>query len=63
VEINALGIPLILAGGLTPSNIAEAIKKVRPYGVDINSGIETSPGIKDHRLMKELFEKVKGAFQ
>jgi phosphoribosylanthranilate isomerase len=55
VEINSLGIPIILAGGLTPSNIIEAINKVKPYGVDVNSGIEKSPGIKDHSLMKELF--------
>jgi phosphoribosylanthranilate isomerase len=61
VEINSLGIPVILAGGLTPSNIVEAINKVRPYGVDINSGIEKSPGIKDHDLTKALFEKIKGA--
>jgi phosphoribosylanthranilate isomerase len=58
VEINALGLPVILAGGLTPSNIEEAIKKVRPYGVDINSGIEKSPGIKDHELMKGLFQNI-----
>ncbi len=58
VEINTLGIPVILAGGLTPSNIKEAIIKVRPYGIDINSGIEKSPGKKDHRLMKELFEEI-----
>jgi phosphoribosylanthranilate isomerase len=62
VEIKTLGLPVILAGGLIPSNIEAAIKKVRPYGIDINSGIEKSPGIKDHRLMKELFEKIKGAF-
>lgn len=55
IEIKTLGLPVILAGGLTPSNIEEAIKKVRPYGVDINSGIEKSQGIKDHGLMKELF--------
>lgn len=55
LEIKTLGLPVILAGGLTTSNIAEAIRKVRPYGVDINSGIEKSPGIKDHELMKEMF--------
>jgi phosphoribosylanthranilate isomerase len=58
LEIKTLCIPVILAGGLTPSNIEEAIKKIKPYGVDINSGIEKSPGIKDHELMKELFQNI-----
>ena len=44
-------VPLILAGGLTPDNVGEAIAATRPFAVDVASGIEAAPGIKDHALM------------
>ncbi len=45
-------VPVILAGGLAPGNVAEAIRTVRPYAVDVCSGVEAAPGVKDERLMR-----------
>ena len=59
VKAKETGIPLILAGGLGPENIQEAITIVKPYAVDVNSGIEKRPGKKDPVLMKQLMEKIK----
>jgi len=41
-------VPVVLAGGLTPENVGSAIREIRPYAVDVASGVETEPGIKDH---------------
>ncbi|OVE81197.1 hypothetical protein BVY03_04340, partial [bacterium K02(2017)] len=51
--------PLILSGGLTPENVDMAIGVVKPYAVDIASGVEFEPGIKDYRKMEEFIKKVK----
>ncbi len=50
---------VILSGGLTPATIREAIDLVRPYGVDVSSGVESSPGIKDHDKMERFVEKIR----
>jgi phosphoribosylanthranilate isomerase len=54
---------IILSGGLKVENVAEAIRVVRPYGVDVASGLETKPGKKDHAKLKEFIEEVRRAEQ
>jgi phosphoribosylanthranilate isomerase len=51
--------PLILAGGLTPENVSSAIRQVRPYAVDVSSGVERKTGIKDHKKIKEFIKNAK----
>jgi phosphoribosylanthranilate isomerase len=53
--------PIILSGGLRPETVCLAIRRVRPYGVDVSSGVETRPGRKDHRKVREFIAAVRQA--
>ena len=59
IFVERFSYPVFLAGGLTPKNVADAIKTVRPFGVDVSSGVEQRPGIKDHGLIREFIEAAK----
>ena len=60
LKVKKYDIPLFLSGGLNPDNVEKAILKVRPFCVDVSSGVEKSPGKKDHALVRRFINNVKG---
>ncbi len=53
--------PFLVAGGLSPANVGEALRRLRPYGVDVASGVESSPGVKDPGKLERFFDAVRQA--
>ena len=62
-DLSTSGRPWMLAGGLTPGNVTEAIMTARPFGVDVASGVEAAPGKKDRKKMKDFVDNAKEGFK
>ncbi|MDX2146490.1 MAG: phosphoribosylanthranilate isomerase [Planctomycetota bacterium] len=60
-HVRACPKPIMLAGGLTPSNVAQAVREIRPFGVDVSSGVERERGVKDPELIRQFCDAVREA--
>jgi phosphoribosylanthranilate isomerase len=60
-SIQNMGLPVIIAGGLTPDNIGEAVSNIRPWGVDVAGGVEAGPGVKDVDKLQKFIGGAKQA--
>ena len=59
--VQSVEVPVFLAGGLTPENVTQALSVVKPFGVDVSSGVESSPGCKDHEKISRFIRLVAAA--
>ncbi len=57
--VKAIDIPIFLAGGINPENVCDAVRKVRPYGIDLSSGVEKAPAVKDPEKILELVNNLR----